>query len=134
MTVKDFQIRPLLGFGQAVQLIESETAADFDPAVILLHGFGGRVRVRLDDLELGEEITDRIGQLWLVVFDRQHIVRLPVADSLNVLAWVPMASIVKTMQPSNAKVANSSGMAVFSFDFAGGAVPERVQRARPHQM
>ena len=36
------------------------------------------------------------------------------------LAWVPMASMV-TIQPSSARVASSSGIAVFSFDFAAVA-------------
>lgn len=41
---KGFEIRPLVGLGQTVELIEGEAAADFDPSMIFLDGLGQRVR------------------------------------------------------------------------------------------
>jgi len=55
---KGFQIWPLFGFGQTVPLIESETASNFESAMIHLDGFGCRVWSTLRcHLELGEEVV-----------------------------------------------------------------------------
>ena len=63
---KVFQPRPLLGFCKAVQLIESETATDFDPNIIFPNGFEPGVRRALRyGSESGEEVADGLSNMGL---------------------------------------------------------------------
>jgi hypothetical protein len=122
------QVWPALGGVQAVELVEDVAAPDFQPAMILLDDFVELVwRLAWCRLEGADEIADRFGQGGLIVLDRQDIVGPRSRMACAMLGCVPMASMV-TMQPSRAKVASSSGMAVFSFDFAAVA---RCPRTRP---
>ena len=67
---------PLLGLIEAFQLIEHVAAACLQPAVILLHGLGERVRGVYGRMsaEAAPEVFYRLGQFGLVVLDRQHVV------------------------------------------------------------
>ena len=78
------QIGPLLGFMQTRQLIEGITTPRLDPSMILLHGFGHRVGCPVRRrLEPGKEIAQRIGQIRLVVLERQDVMRATIADGLG---------------------------------------------------
>jgi hypothetical protein len=66
---KRFQVRPLLGFMQALQVVEDRATACLDTAMVLFHAFGkampgvgGRM-----GLEAAPEVLDRSSQLGLVV-------------------------------------------------------------------
>jgi len=69
---------------QTRQLIEGITTPRLDSSMILLHGFGHRmgcpVRCRL---EPGKEIAHRIGQVRLVVPERQDVIGATIADGLG---------------------------------------------------
>lgn len=70
--------------GQAIQLVEGETAADFKAPMILLNGFYHRVWSGCwCRLEGGMEVTDRIGQGWLIVLYRQNVIATPFPDALR---------------------------------------------------
>lgn len=118
---KRFQVWPTLGGVQTVKLVEDITTTHFDPAMIFLDDFvklvGG---LGWCGLEGAEEVVDRFGQLGLMSLTarRKSAPRSRMACAM--FGCVPIASMV-TMLPSSAKVASSSGMAVFSFDFSAVA-------------
>lgn len=85
------ELRPLRRVVQAIELIEHETTAVLNAAVILLDALEESMRrlVRRGGLEQSKEVADRVGQRGLIVLDGEHVVGLAVANRLGNVRLCP---------------------------------------------
>jgi hypothetical protein len=81
---KRLQVWPALGGVQTFKLVEEIAATHFDPAMILLDDFVELVGcLAWRRLKRTKEIVDRFGQLGLIAFRYEDLIRSPVANGLR---------------------------------------------------
>ena len=124
ITANDLQVGPALGYGQTVESDRRHNSgalpSGHDPSRRLSSNWWGVLSGGAAS-NCDEEVADRCRPASADCPSPPGCSRRPRSRmAWAMLGWVPMASMV-TMQPSSAKVASSSGMAVFSFDFSAVA-------------